>query len=253
MTATSALGPRSFALLQSLTVAAALGALLQPAAAGAHGALSTTALVGQLVLAAIVVASALTAFGNYLLVRRELAARTRAEAAARSEALTDELTGVLNRRGFRALAEHQLRVARRRGSDAIVLYVDVVGFKGINDRFGHTEGDRALREVAALLQRTVRDSDLVARIGGDEFALLLGAGTHEAERAVRARIDGALAAYNGVPGQRFPIALTIGAARLDAQPEAGLDDLLSAADEALYQRRAMPPMRLAGGWLASAA
>lgn len=254
MPATTALGARSFALLQSLTIGAALTALVQTVVASHGTPLHVSALLGQLALAAVTVAGGVTAMASYRVVRRELSARTRGEAVARSEALTDELTGVLNRRGFRTLAEHQLRTARRRGSDVVVLYVDLVGFKGINDRHGHAEGDRALREVAAILQRTVRDTDLVGRMGGDEFALLAVAGTQEAERAVRARIDSALAAYNGLPGQRFAIELTIGAAHLAANPEAELDDLLRSADTALYGRRGSPfvPVRRTGEWRAIA-
>jgi diguanylate cyclase (GGDEF)-like protein len=255
MPANVALGARSFALVQSLTVAAALSAMLPPVVHSPGAPLSLSALVGQLALATIAVAGGVIAIGSYRLVRRELSVRTRGEATARAESLTDELTGALNRRGFRALAEHQIRVARRNGSDLLLLYVDLIDFKGINDRYGHAEGDRALREVAALLQRTVRDTDLVARMGGDEFALLMIAGTPEAERAVRARLDGALAAYNGVPGQSFPIALTMGSARLSAHPGAELDDLLRSADSALYRRRGTRPLRPSGEWspIASAA
>lgn len=87
--------------------------------------------------------------------------------------LTDELTGLYNRRGFFALAEHQLLVAQREGKRVGILLADVDGLKKINDSFGHEAGDLALSEFGQLLQEAFRKSDVLARIGGDEFAVFL--------------------------------------------------------------------------------
>ena len=87
--------------------------------------------------------------------------RKREELRLRKASLTDDLTRLYNRRGFLTLAEQQLRVARRQGKDAVVMYADMDGFKQLNDTFGHAVGDRALQAVSRLLQSTVRDCDVV--------------------------------------------------------------------------------------------
>ena len=87
---------------------------------------------------------------------------------------TDELTGVLNRRGFMAHFARAMATARRAGGGGILAIIDIDDLKVINDRLGHPAGDAVLRRVAAVLTDNVRESDVVARIGGDEFAVLLG-------------------------------------------------------------------------------
>jgi diguanylate cyclase (GGDEF)-like protein len=86
---------------------------------------------------------------------------------------TDELTGVLNRRGFEAELRRTLDLAQRHGETGVLLFVDLDGFKRINDTYGHAAGDEVLRHVALLLKKSVRRSDVVARLGGDEFVVLL--------------------------------------------------------------------------------
>lgn len=88
-------------------------------------------------------------------------------------ALTDELTGLLNRRGFQHELQHALAAARRYDEKGVLVYVDLDGFKPINDTYGHAAGDEVLRRVARLLLDNVRDTDAVGRMGGDEFAVLL--------------------------------------------------------------------------------
>lgn len=88
--------------------------------------------------------------------------------------MTDELTGLLNRRGFYSHFGRELAAARRNGSGGgVLVMIDLDGFKGINDRYGHLAGDSYLRQVARLLTSSVRGQDVVARLGGDEFAVLL--------------------------------------------------------------------------------
>ena len=86
--------------------------------------------------------------------------------------LSDGLTGLYNRRGLFALGEHTMRSARRRAKGLGVIYVDVDGLKDINDRFGHAQGDEALRAVADVIRASIRESDVVGRVGGDEFVVL---------------------------------------------------------------------------------
>jgi diguanylate cyclase (GGDEF)-like protein len=164
---------------------------------------------------------------------------------ARTEAITDELTGLYNRRGFRALAEHQLRIARRSGADVLVLCVDLDGFKPINDRFGHAEGDRALCEIAGLLRTTVRETDLVGRVGGDEFALLVVDADEATEHAVVGRLRHALTFRNLGVSRPYPLAVSLGAVRFDADRGASLDELLERADAALYEAKRGRTLRIA--------
>jgi diguanylate cyclase (GGDEF)-like protein len=95
------------------------------------------------------------------------------DAALRELALVDPLTGLRNRRGFLEIAEHELQVCLRRGSATALLFIDVDGLKEVNDAHGHAVGDALLRDVADVLRSTTRESDLLSRVGGDEFCVLL--------------------------------------------------------------------------------
>src|SRR5258708_23276556 len=103
-------------------------------------------------------------------------------------ALTDELTGLYNRRGLMALAERQLKLGRRSGRGMLLFVMDVDRLKQINDSFGHLEGDRALKRTAEVLEETFRDSDVLARLAGDEFAVLLFEASGHSEAAIRNRL-----------------------------------------------------------------
>ena len=119
--------------------------------------------------------------------------------------LVDDLTRLYNRRGFITLAEQQLRIARRQGKDAVVMYAAMDDFKQINDTHGHAVGDRVLAAVARLLQDTVRDCDVVGRLGGDEFTVLALDADGAGARAIQRRVDERLAVLNasgGVSGSR---------------------------------------------------
>ena len=98
------------------------------------------------------------------------------EEKLRTLSLTDQLTGIYNRRGFLSLADHQLRIAKRNKTGLYLLYLDLNNLKVINDQYGHKEGDKALRQIAQILKNTYRESDVIARIGGDEFAITMHEG-----------------------------------------------------------------------------
>lgn len=168
---------------------------------------------------------------------RDITASKREERRLRKASLTDDLTRLSNRRGFMALAEQQLRVARRQGKDAVVVYADMDGFKQLNDMYGHGVGDRALQAVARVLRSTVRDSDVVARLGGDEFTILALDADGAGARSIQKRIEERLALLNAGGELPVSIALTIGYTRVAPSDGASVVELLARADTQLYERK----------------
>src|SRR5690606_13536511 len=118
----------------------------------------------------------------------DITERKRAERELRELALHDSLTGLPNRGHFAALAAAEMRRAQRYGRPLSVLMLDLDGFKGINDRYGHAGGDTVLKTVARRWTEALRKADLLARIGGEEFAVLLPETELEAARAVAERL-----------------------------------------------------------------
>ena len=168
---------------------------------------------------------------------RDISTGKRDELRMRKACLTDDLTRLYNRRGFMTLAEQHLRIARRQGKDAVVLYVDMDDFKQLNDRHGHATGDRALIAVSRLLQNTVRDCDVVARMGGDEFTILaLDADTMGA-RAIQKRLDEQIALFNASGELPMALSLTVGHTRVRPSDNASVSELLARADQLLYARK----------------
>ena len=151
-------------------------------------------------------------------------------------AVTDPLTGILNRRGFTDAAERELERARRYGHSLTVAFVDVRGLKAVNDSRGHDAGDLLLKDVAGLLRETARKEDLVGRIGGDELALLLteqsSAGAAAAAERVRERVP----AHRRALGIDTGWDLTVGTATFPEDGES-IEQLLTVADERMYQQR----------------
>ena len=159
-----------------------------------------------------------------------------AELAAELErlSLNDELTGVHNRRGFEQLGERALQRARHDGVDVCVLFSDLDGLKAINDSFGHATGDRALIHVAATLRDAVRATDIVGRIGGDEFAaVIVGMSSIEVEELCE-RIRFATMAAR-VPD--LTVSVSIGVGTFSAGNVETLHQLLTMADRAMYEGR----------------
>lgn len=153
----------------------------------------------------------------------------------RELSLTDELTGLRNRRGFMMLAEAELALARRMQRPLLLFYADLDGLKDINDTWGHAEGDRAIRDTAAVLRRTFRDADILARLGGDEFAALaFGNDEGSADTIVR-RLQSNVEELNGTAGRRYRLALSVGTVRCEPASRLPLDELLAQADMEMYR------------------
>jgi diguanylate cyclase (GGDEF)-like protein len=154
----------------------------------------------------------------------------------RDMSLTDELTGVLNRRGFYLLGEQAVLQARRDRSHLTVLFFDLDGLKQVNDSFGHEAGSRFLVDVATLLRNTFRGSDIVARIGGDEFAVVVHDDSTKAKLAI-ARMDESTAAINRSVSRCYPIRYSVGEASSDLAEDESFDQLVSRADVMMYEQK----------------
>lgn len=159
------------------------------------------------------------------------------ELAALQMATIDELTGLSNLRGFQVLARQALAACRRSTRPVALLAIDLDGFKGINDTFGHAEGDAALKEFASILRAVFRESDAIARPGGDEFCVLMtGCDAHDAPIAL-ARLRDAIASRNDTTAQRYTLAFSAGIAGCPAGAPGGLAALLHDADQRMYRAK----------------
>jgi two-component system, cell cycle response regulator len=153
--------------------------------------------------------------------------------AVRSLAITDELTGLYNRRGFLASATHQLKSAHRNTQEVLLLFCDLDRLKGINDSFGHREGDLAIIRAADALEETFRDSDIIARLSGDEFAVLASEASITNRQAIVPRIEKNLEKVNAEES-RYSLSFSIGIARFDPEVASSLGELMARADQDMY-------------------
>ncbi len=180
---------------------------------------------------------AVTAYEGYII---DITAQKAAEAALRQReeqlrmlSLSDDLTGLYNRRGLFALGEHTMRIARRRARRLGIIYIDVDSLKTINDRFGHAQGDEALRTVADVMRASIRESDVVGRIGGDEFVILAEDDTGVTQDLVDAPAPPPDRA-NAKAGRPFRLSLSIGAVDWEPGEQATLQELIERADQHMY-------------------
>jgi len=183
--------------------------------------------VGLAVVCLVIVRQLLTLMDNVRLMDQLRVSREQ----LRHEATHDPLTGVANRSLFRERLERAL-ADRERTRPLILLFIDVDGFKAVNDNHGHAEGDVVLRNVAARLVHSVRPGDTVARLGGDEFGVLVDGGDAD---EIGARLLAALTHPHEVHGRIHHVHASIGVAqRFSHDPAVTADDVLGAADAAMY-------------------
>lgn len=177
-------------------------------------------------------------FGEDTIFRSLLFAVERDKARIRleSQALSDELTGLFNRRGFYQAGAQLMNTARRLGAEAFALFVDVDGMKGINDRHGHSWGDKALVALSSVLKRSMRANDIIGRIGGDEFAVL-GLGVAGSAADCMKRIHDELVAFNATRACPFLLGASIGTADMDAYSYKTLEEQIESADKSMYEAK----------------
>jgi two-component system cell cycle response regulator len=180
-------------------------------------------------------------FDGNLLARaiRYAIERHRIKAELKSLSLTDDLTGLYNRRGFLTLARQQIKIAHRLKKRLLLIYTDMDNLKWINDTLGHKEGDRALKEMAEIMSNTFRASDLVARMGGDEFAVL---GLEEAEAdfsKIRFRLQQKIAPPGKESARPYRLSFSMGFVQYDPERPEDIDELLARADKLMYVEKSI--------------
>lgn len=149
--------------------------------------------------------------------------------------LTDELSGLYNRRGFFTLIDHLLKMEKRKNKGFFLLYIDVDNLKTINDTWGHKEGDAALMEIAGILKSVYRESDVVARMGGDEFVVVPISADRESADTIACRLKNKIDLEYAKGNRSYKLSVSTGLAYFDSDNPCSVEELLSKADEAMYE------------------
>ena len=170
-------------------------------------------------------------------IQEEVAERQRLLGELHRLSVTDELTGLYNRRGFQTFGGELLKMGRRINAKAFTLYIDFDRLKSHNDRLGHLEGDKALQDLAAVLRQSFRETDIIARVGGDEFAVLGILDQDSSVEALTERLQLLLRERNAERDEAHRISLSIGTVSRPISPALGIDDLLHAADKMMYEQK----------------
>jgi diguanylate cyclase (GGDEF)-like protein len=155
----------------------------------------------------------------------------------RNLSLTDELTGLNNRRGFMILATALLKFAKRAEHPLCLLYIDMDSLKSINDTYGHAAGDASLTHFATILSETFRDSDVIARLGGDEFVVLTIDTAEDDLASIRVRLQHNVHLYNLQVAPNLALSFSLGVIPVDLNSDLTLEVLLSQADKAMYEHK----------------
>jgi diguanylate cyclase (GGDEF)-like protein len=154
----------------------------------------------------------------------------------REASVTDELTGLLNRRGFLLIAEQEMRVAQRNKQKMVLFFADLNGMKAINDTLGHKIGDEALKATALLLRGVFRSSDVIARLGGDEYVVLATDAVATSGDIFARRLRELVAEYNSKGGP-FQLSISVGTSVYDPMSPRGLEAMLAEADAGMYANK----------------
>lgn len=171
------------------------------------------------------------------IVSKDISQLKMMEEKLRALSITDELTGLYNRRGFLVLAEQQLRLADRDRTGIFMLYADMDKLKMINDNFGHEEGDRAIMEVAKILRAMYRKSDVIARIGGDEFVVIPVGTSEDNKNIIAYRLQENLEKHNKEKKGAYNLSLSVGITYYDPENPCTIDELLSQGDQIMYEQK----------------
>lgn len=175
---------------------------------------------------------------------RDVTEQVRLESELRQLSLVDPLTGLYNRRSFMIIVEQQLKIAERsKKRNMHLIFLDMDGLKEINDRFGHSEGDSAIKEIAALLRQTFRSMDVLARIGGDEFLVFLQDTPEENIPAVMKHLRENIEDWNRRCAKPYPLTASMGVAVYDPENPCDAEALVKKADNLMYQEKKLKSHR----------
>ncbi|HCX29519.1 MAG TPA: hypothetical protein DHU55_07065 [Blastocatellia bacterium] len=172
---------------------------------------------------------------HFIFQIQDITERKRAVAAIQTLSLIDELTGLYNRRGFYAFCTQQFSSLHRSNKGAVVVYADLDGLKKINDSYGHQEGDRALIKTAELLKETFRSSDVLGRLGGDEFTVLAAVEPEGGVEKIISRLEQKFRNYNASRVAPYELSISIGVSQLTSDGLLSMEDLMASADLAMYE------------------
>jgi diguanylate cyclase (GGDEF)-like protein len=174
---------------------------------------------------------------NPVFLRSKVAVFTELFKRTQALAMTDELTGLYNRRGFLASARQTLMLCARLEKTAWLLFADMDGLKKINDTLGHVEGDRALIEMARIFRETFRASDVISRWGGDEFAVIAVEISETNPEILIARLQTNVTAFNVAGRHPFNLSISAGVVCCDGFPARSLNELIASADASMYAHK----------------
>ncbi len=167
---------------------------------------------------------------------KEVRKRKQAEMEVRQLSLTDELTGLYNRRGFFLLAEQQLKLAHRMNVSCWVIFIDLDGLKQINDTLGHDMGDAMIVDAAQVLKQSFRSSDFVGRLGGDEFIVFVASSFKDAD-SIQARLQTNIASFNQQQNHSYQLSMSMGIERYAPESNMSIEQLVTRADELMYAHK----------------
>lgn len=155
----------------------------------------------------------------------------------RTISFIDELTGLYNRRGFLSFAKNELKLAKRYRREMTLFSMDLDGLKGINDTLGHNYGDMALVETASVLKEIFRESDIIGRMGGDEFVVLAIESPRAHEKFITTRLREKQIAHNTQENRRYTLSLSVGMAYYDTENLHSIEELIERADASMYENK----------------
>jgi diguanylate cyclase (GGDEF)-like protein len=174
---------------------------------------------------------------SFLTSLRDISERVTLENKLRIQSLTDELTGLYNRRGFLNIASYHLKLANRSRKCLTLIYLDLDGLKKINDTHGHEEGDQAIIATANLLRQTFRETDILSRLGGDEFVVLTIDAGKEFTKIMVSRLAKGLVEINHSQEHPFQLSISWGFSYFVPFQNTTIEELLRQADAELYQQK----------------
>jgi len=172
-----------------------------------------------------------------LVIVEDITKQKRLEEELKGLSLKDELTGLYNRRGFFTLAEQHLKIADRVQKKVVLIFSDLDNMKWINDNLGHTEGDNALIDASSILKETFRESDIIARIGGDEFVVFALETQSDKEEYILNRLEHNINRHNEQARRKFKVSISTGISHYDPDAPCSIDELLSESDKLMYEMK----------------